>query len=57
MSMIDCATKLTSVYCDVLKKNGVTHVGRYLPTTDWKGLSFGRSRSDQRSWIKPHFHL
>jgi LysM repeat protein len=39
MSMIDCATKLTSVYCDVLKKNGVTHVGRYLPTTDWKGLS------------------
>jgi LysM repeat protein len=39
MSMIDCATKLTSVYCDVLKKNGVTHVGRYLPTTEWKGLS------------------
>jgi LysM repeat protein len=39
MSMIDCATKLTSVYCDVLTKNGVTHVGRYLPTTDWKGLS------------------
>jgi LysM repeat protein len=39
MSMIDCATKLTSVYCDVLVKNGVTHVGRYLPTTDWKGLS------------------
>jgi hypothetical protein len=24
---------------DVLVKNGVTHVGRYLPTTDWKGLS------------------
>jgi hypothetical protein len=39
MSMIDCATKLTSVYADVLVKNGVTHVGRYLPTTDWKGLS------------------
>jgi LysM repeat protein len=39
VSMIDCATKLTSVYCDVLVKNGVTHVGRYLPTTDWKGLS------------------
>jgi LysM repeat protein len=39
MSMIDCATKLTSVYCNVLTKNGVTHVGRYLPTTDWKGLS------------------
>jgi LysM repeat protein len=39
MSMIDCATKLTSVYCDVLTKNGVTHVGRYLPTTDWKGLT------------------
>jgi LysM repeat protein len=39
MSMIDCATKLTSVYADVLVKNGVTHVGRYLPTTDWKGLT------------------
>jgi LysM repeat protein len=39
MSMIDCATKLTSVYCDVLTKNGVTHVGRYLPTTEWKGLT------------------
>jgi LysM repeat protein len=39
MSMIDCATKLTSVYTDVLVKNGVTHVGRYLPTTDWKGLT------------------
>jgi LysM repeat protein len=38
MSMIDCATKLTSVYADVLVKNGVTHVGRYLPTTTWKGL-------------------
>jgi LysM repeat protein len=39
MNMIDCATKLTTDHCNTLKKNGVTHVGRYLPTTDWKGLT------------------
>jgi LysM repeat protein len=39
MNMIDCATKLTADHCNILKKNGVTHVGRYLPTSEWKGLT------------------
>jgi LysM repeat protein len=41
MNMIDCATKLTKAYCEVLKKSGINQVGRYLPTTEWKALSKG----------------
>lgn len=39
MNMIDCATQLNGVSCDTLVKNGITHVGRYLPTSSWKGLT------------------
>jgi LysM repeat protein len=36
---IDCATKLNAESLRDLKANGVTHVGRYLPTSAWKGLT------------------
>lgn len=39
MNMIDCATILNSTSCQKLIQNGITHVGRYLPTQAWKGLT------------------
>jgi hypothetical protein len=39
MNMIDCATILNSTACSKLVQNGITHVGRYLPTQEWKGLT------------------
>jgi LysM repeat protein len=39
MNMIDCATILNSAACQKLVQNGITHVGRYLPTQTWKGLT------------------
>jgi LysM repeat protein len=50
--MIDCATKLTTVYGDVLKKNGVKLVGRYLPTSDWKALSIGEVEAIKQSGLQ-----
>jgi LysM repeat protein len=41
MNMIDCATQLNNVSCGILVQNGITHVGRYLPTQAWKGLTSG----------------
>jgi LysM repeat protein len=39
MNMIDCASHLNNVSCGTLVQNGITHVGRYLPTQAWKGLT------------------
>ena len=39
MNMIDCASKITQQTATKLIQNGVSHVGRYLPTSDWKALS------------------
>lgn len=36
---IDCATKLTAPMLDKFIKNGVKIFGRYLPTSNWKGLT------------------
>jgi LysM repeat protein len=49
MNMIDCATKLNAATCATLKANGITHVGRYLPTSDWKALSFQELTAIQQS--------
>jgi LysM repeat protein len=39
MNMIDCASILNVTSCAKLVHNGITHVGRYLPTVSWKGLT------------------
>lgn len=36
---VDLATKLTPVTAASLAKNGITHVGRYLSRSTWKGLT------------------
>ena len=51
MNMIDCATQLTTSSCQTLLQNGVTHVGRYLPTQSWKGLTQNEVNAIQSSGL------
>jgi hypothetical protein len=47
MNMIDCASKITQQIATTLIQNGVSHVGRYLPTSSWKGITLPEVKTIQ----------
>jgi LysM repeat protein len=50
--MIDCASKLNSSTARGLKRAGVNYVGRYLPTSAWKGLTGGEVKAIKNAGMK-----